>query len=126
MRKWGAHTINAYFKMKSYVRNKMTRTTIRVNNTTIGKTIEEKLRLIKNNKDKVDAIRPMLFTRKRDGVPPEYDIRTSAREMGAYAADLIATKHNGKLSEDWAAEAEKNRKIEEGETGKTESTDAAE
>jgi histidinol dehydrogenase len=63
-----------------YKKNKPEETSLRVNNSYIGETIEEKVGRIMNNKEPISDGAPLIFTERKDGVLPDYDIRTDKWE----------------------------------------------
>lgn len=64
-----------------YTRNKPSKTTLNVNESYEGKTIEQKIRRISNNKEPITDGAPIIYTARKDGVVPEYDIRSDRFEM---------------------------------------------
>ena len=59
-----------------YRKIKASRTNLVYNNSVEGETIEEKIRRITNNKEPITDGAPLVYTDRKDGVRPEYDIRT--------------------------------------------------
>lgn len=54
-------------------------------------TIEAKLRRILANKEPIEAISPTIYTERKDGALPEYNIRTDRFEIAQKAMEKIAT-----------------------------------
>lgn len=69
---------------------------IKVNNSFEGKCIEEKLRLQDTEKQAIEAISPLVYTERKDGVLPEYDPRTDRWEIAREAATVVAESHLAK------------------------------
>jgi len=72
-----------------YRKIKANKTTLRVNNTVQGETIEAKVRRIMNNGEAITDGAPIIFTERKDGVIPEYDIRTDRFELAVEMTDQI-------------------------------------
>jgi histidinol dehydrogenase len=73
-----------------------TPTTIVVNDATEGETMEQKINRIVNNKEPIKDGAPITYTERKDGVRPEYDIRTDRFEIALEATDTIAKSHLSK------------------------------
>ena len=99
--------------MKSYRQNKMTTTSINRNTSQSGETIETKVERLVNNKEQIDGGKPLIYTEKRAGVAPSYDIRTDRFEIAVEAMDKI-TASNIASSE--------NQPLEDKEIGEAEPT----
>lgn len=66
---------------------KMNTTTLIINQSTEGETIEMKVRRIVNNKEPITDGAPIVYTERKDGVPPQNDIRTDRFEIAVEAHD---------------------------------------
>lgn len=66
------------------------KTTMKVNNGYKGETIEKKVRRIVNNKEPITDGAPLIYTDRKDGVQPEYDIRTDRFEIAVDAMDAVS------------------------------------
>lgn len=73
-----------------YRKNKAERTKMRINDSTIGESIEEKMRRLLRDKEPIKDLAPQVYTERKDGVRPEYDIRTDKWEVATEARDKIA------------------------------------
>lgn len=73
-----------------YKKNRINQTTIVVNETYEGETLEAKIRRIVNNKEPITDGAPMIYTERKDGVQPQYDIRTDRFEIAIDAMDKVA------------------------------------
>lgn len=106
---------------KMYKQNGFNKSTIDTICRDKGISIEEKMRQIKANKERIEAISPNIYTERKDGVNPVYDIRTDKFEIAAEAGNMIAATHfdaRNKIGE----EAQKNMKIEDGQAESTHGT----
>ena len=54
-----------------------------------AKTIEETVAVIMENKEKIKADSPMVYTEKKDGVLPQYNIRTDKWDIAQKAMDRV-------------------------------------
>lgn len=64
-----------------------------------GETIEMKCRRIQENKEPIKDGAPRIYTERKDGVMPQYDIRTDKWEMLAEMADTASKAHLAKREE---------------------------
>lgn len=55
-----------------------------------GETIEQKVRKLVSEKQPIEGASPQIFTEKKDGVQPQYDIRTDRWEVAQAAMDAVA------------------------------------
>ena len=65
------------------------KTPISVNMTEVGETIEEKLRKVLQNKEKIGQEFQLIYTNRKDGVLPEYNIRTDRFEVAQEARSKL-------------------------------------
>ena len=72
-----------------YRKNKVPTTTLSINTSYIGETIEQKIERIVNNKEPITDGAPLIYTERKDGVMPEYDPRTDRFEVAAEAMDKV-------------------------------------
>lgn len=77
--------------MKIFKEIKKTSIEIKCNELYEGESIEEKVRRVVMSKEPIEAISPMIYTERKDGVLPEYDIRTDRWEIAQSAMTTIAT-----------------------------------
>ena len=54
-----------------------------------GESIETKVRRIVDNKEPITDGAPIIYTEKKDGVLPQYDIRTDRWDMAVMAMDAV-------------------------------------
>lgn len=72
-----------------YKKLKANRTSINCNESLQGETIEQKIRRIVNNKEPITDGAPIIFTERKDGVQPAYDIRTDRWDIAVDAMDQV-------------------------------------
>lgn len=72
-----------------YKKNKINITTLKVNTSYEGESIEQKIERIVNNKEPISDGAPLIYTDRKDGTRPEYDIRTDRWEIAAEAMDKV-------------------------------------
>lgn len=66
------------------------KTTLTLNNSYIGETIEQKVDRIMNNKEPIKDGAPLIYTDRKDGVQPQYDVRTDRWEIATEAMDKVS------------------------------------
>lgn len=79
-----------------YKQKKADKTTINVNKSYQGETVEEKIRRIVNNKEPIKDGAPLIYTDRKDGVSPQYDIKTDRFEIAIEATDKISKAYKAK------------------------------
>lgn len=72
---------------------------LKVNNSYIGETIEQKVNRITNNKEPITDGAPLIYTERNKGVGPEYDIRTDRWEVAVDAMDKVNKANLAKREE---------------------------
>lgn len=72
-----------------YTPSKATTTKIKRNMSYQGERIEDKIDRIKNNKEPITDGAPLVYTERKDGVRPEYDIRTDRWGIAIDAMDKV-------------------------------------
>lgn len=82
-----------------YKQNKMETTSIKHNDSYVGETIEQKVRRIVNNKEPITDGAPVIYTERKDGVQPSYNIRTDRFEVAVEAMDKVTRSHQAKREE---------------------------
>lgn len=73
-----------------YKFSKATKSSLIVNKSYEGETIEQKMRRVLNNKEPITDGAPLVYTERKDGVQPQYDIRTDRWEIALDAHENIA------------------------------------
>ena len=66
----------------------------------VGESIEEMVRRVTENNEPIDSSAPVVYTPEKDGVLPQYDIRTDRQEIAIDAADKFAKSDIAKRDED--------------------------
>jgi hypothetical protein len=79
-----------------YKASKWTSTKMNVNKSYEGETLEAKLRRVLNNKEPIKDGAPIIYTERKDGVKPEYDIRTDRWDIAIEAMDKVTKSHKAK------------------------------
>jgi len=70
-----------------YKKNIAEPTSIKVNKSMEGETIERKVERVLQNKESIKDGAPQVFTERKDGVEPQYDIRTDRMELALEVND---------------------------------------
>lgn len=79
-----------------YKVRKADKTSLTVNSSYQGETLEQKIERIMNNNEPISDTAPLIFTERKDGVLPEYDIRTDRFEVAVDAMDKVSGSHQAK------------------------------
>lgn len=79
-----------------YNYRKSTKTTLKRNTSYQGERIEEKINRIVNNKEPITDGAPIVYTERKDGVLPAYNIKTDRFEIAVDAMDKVAKSHIAK------------------------------
>lgn len=103
-----------------------TKTSIEVNQSIEGETIEQKINRITVNKEPIEDTAPIIYTDRRDGVRPEFDIRTDRFELAIEAMDKVTASHLGKREDYLRGKDVKDEKGNDGDVGTAESIQATE
>lgn len=82
-----------------YKRTQISKTQIRTANAVEGETIEAKIRRIVNNKEAISDGAPLVYTDRKEGVQPAYDVRTDRFEIAVEAMDKVTKSHQAKREE---------------------------
>lgn len=64
--------------------------TLTVNDSYIGERLEQKVNRIVNNKEPITDGAPLIYTERKNGVQPDYDIRADKWEAAVEATDKIS------------------------------------
>lgn len=76
-----------------YKRKTPTISSAKRNTTVIGETIEQKMERIINNKEPIKDGAPIIYTERKHGVAPQFNIRTDRFEIALDATDSIAKSY---------------------------------
>ena len=82
-----------------YKTKRPTTTTIQLNDSYEGETIEQKVRRITQNQEPITDGAPIIYTERKDGVKPEYDVRTDRFELAVEAMDTLTQQKLAKREE---------------------------
>jgi hypothetical protein len=93
------------------------RTMIELNDSIEGETIEQKVMRITENNEPITDGAPIIFTARKDGVLPAYDIRTDRFEIAIDGMDYVA-KSNFARRKDYLNALEKGE-LNDGDSGET-------
>lgn len=92
-----------------YNKIKPGKTSLHRNTSYTGETIEKKINRIVNNKEPIKDGAPIIYTDRRDGVKPEYDIRTDRFELAVEAMDSITKTHQAKRADTQQKKTDKEK-----------------
>ena len=99
--------INIMYKKAKYSEN-----SININNAQQGETIEEKVQRITTNKEPITDGAPIIYTERKDGVQPGYNIRTDRFEVAIDAMDKVSKAVTAKRENKAKMEVVKDDKVE--------------
>ena len=87
--------------MKTYNRNTVTLNegSLQINNSYEGETIEMKVRRITENKEPITDGAPVIYTDRKDGTKPEFNIRTDRFDVALDAMDYVNRSRTAKRLE---------------------------
>lgn len=102
-----------------YNQNKITETSIDLNQSTEGEPLENKIERMMNNEAGIEQEVEMQYTDRKDGVRPEYNPRTDKWDLAAETMELASTNT-------LEARKEKLKELSEKQDGKPESTQGTE
>lgn len=72
------------------------KTSIEVNNSYEGEPIEKKVERFVNGQEPITDGAPLIYTDRKDGVEPQYNIRTDRFEIGLEAMDYVTRSERAK------------------------------
>lgn len=73
-----------------YKQNSMSKTRLKGVESYVAETLEQKVHRIINNKEPIKDGAPVIFTDRKDGVQPSYNIRTDRFEVAVEAMDKVS------------------------------------
>lgn len=79
-----------------YNKNEMKRSSLRINESVEGETIETKIERVLNNKEAITDGSPVIYNERKDGVLPGQDIRTDRFDLAIDAMDKVSRTHIAK------------------------------
>lgn len=74
-------------------------TVLEINDSTEGETIEMKIDRIVNNNEPIKDGAPIVYTERKDGVLPAYNVRTDRFEVAIDAMTVVSKTHQAKREE---------------------------
>lgn len=80
---------NKLNKEEMYKQNKIQKTSLKRNESVEGETIETKVERVTTNKEPITDNAPTIYTERKDGVLPSYDIRTDRFEVAVEAMEKV-------------------------------------
>lgn len=96
------------------------KTKLNVNTSKEGETIEQKVHRIVNNKEPIKDQAPLNYTERKDGINPDFNVRTDKWERALDAMDVVNKSKLAKrrsLGEQAAENMEKEKKTEQPKDG---------
>lgn len=102
-----------------YPRIRYEKTTLEVDASYEGERIEQKVQRILNEKEPIKDGAPIIYTDRKDGVQPSFNIRTDRFEVAIDAMDKVHNSHLAKRAERAKVVDIKTGKEEEGNLGDT-------
>ena len=88
------------------------KTLFKVNDAYEAISIEKKIEKIMNSKEPIDETAPIIYTERKKGVQPEYNIRTDRFEIALEAMDKVSKSYQAKREERMKESAEDNKSPE--------------
>ena len=80
---------------------KADKTGFKINQSKEGEMIEEKVNRIVNNKEPIKDGAPLIYTERKEGINPAYDVRTDRWDIAAEAMDKTAKNRVARRYRDW-------------------------
>jgi len=102
-----------------YKKIKANSTTLKVNSSYQGETIEQKVNRIVNNKEPITDGAPIIYQERKEGVNPAYDIRTDRFEIAVEAMDKVSGSHKARRENTIAEKAKKGMEAEQKSGGES-------
>ena len=79
--------------------SKYNRTLFSVNESYEAETLEQKIEKIMSSKEPIDETAPIIYTERKKGVQPEYNIRTDRFEVALEAMDKVSSTYQAQRQE---------------------------
>lgn len=80
-------------------KTKPSSTSINVNKSSEGESMEAKVRRILKNKEPIKDASPLVFTERKEGVKPEHDIRADKFDAAVELGQQISNRHTNRREE---------------------------
>ena len=97
-------------------RKPFTKSNLNANCTFEGETIETKIKRILDNKEPIEQISPIIYTERKNGVEPQYDIRTDRFDIALDAMDKVTATRLAKRMARNGGEVDSNGDFDQAET----------
>ena len=88
--------------------NRYNKTLLKVNDAYEAVSIEKKIEKIMNAKEPIDETAPIIYTERKKGVQPEYNIRTDRFEIALEAMDKVSKSYQARREERMKENTEKS------------------
>lgn len=75
-----------------FIKNKIDKTTLRSNTSIAGERIEDRVERMLYNQESIGDGAPLIYTDRREGVQPQYNIRTDRWDVAQEAVDKMHAK----------------------------------
>jgi len=95
-----------------YKKTQFNDTSLNVNESLEGETLETKMERVTTNKEPIKDGAPLIYTERKDGVQPGYNIRTDRFEIAVEAMDKVTSSNLAKRDYKPNMEIVKNDKDE--------------
>lgn len=95
-----------------YKYKKAGQTDLKVNKSYKGERLEQKINRIVNNNEPIEDSSPLIYTERKDGVLPAYDIRTDRWDVAIDAMDKVDKAHQAKRMENLKSREEEGKQNE--------------
>lgn len=102
--------------MKAYKKNPYTKSKLKGVVLTEGETIEQKIRRMMNNNEPMSEGAKLIYSERKDGVLPEYDIRNDKFETALEAKSKIAETFRAQREKNIVDKIEKENPPKKGKT----------
>lgn len=79
-----------------YQYKNITKSSIKENKSYVGERLEEKIQKITNNKKPIKDRAPLIYTERKNGVMPEYNVKTDKFEVAVITMDAVTKSHLAK------------------------------
>ena len=88
------------------------KTLFKINDAYEAVSIEQKIEKIMNAKEPIDETAPIIYTERKHGVKPEYNIRTDRFEIALEAMDKVSKSYQAKREERMRENSEETQSSE--------------
>lgn len=75
------------------------KTKLCINNSVVGETIETKIERVITNKEPIEDTASIIYTERKNGVEPQYNIRTDRFDIAIDAMTNVARSHVAKRND---------------------------